>query len=164
MRRCCLILAFVAAAAAVGPAAAADKAPDVEMRDGAGRLVRLADFRGVVVLVDLWASWCAPCKVSVPQLDALQREYRARGVQVVAVNLDERRRDADRFLKSIAHDLLVVFDPKARVLKAFGAAGVPSSYLIDRQGRIRHVHQGFTAETIATYRAQLDALLAERPE
>jgi thiol-disulfide isomerase/thioredoxin len=157
-------LALVAASVAVSPAGSLTQAPDVEMRDGAGRIVRLADFRGVVVLVDLWASWCAPCKVSVPQLDALQREYRARGVQVVAVNLDERRRDADRFLKGIGPDLLVVFDPKARVFEAFGAAGVPSSYLVDRQGRIRHVHRGFTAETIATYRAQLDALLAERPE
>jgi thiol-disulfide isomerase/thioredoxin len=140
------------------------RAPDVEMRGAGGRRVRLSDFQGHVVLVDLWASWCPPCKASFPALDALDREYRARGVVVIGVNLDERRRDADAFLETYPHDMLVVFDPRARVLKAFGAAGVPTAYLIDRNGRIRHTYEGYTEDTILEYRRHLDALLAEAPQ
>jgi cytochrome c biogenesis protein CcmG, thiol:disulfide interchange protein DsbE len=122
-------LALLLAAAAAEPI----QAPDVEMRDGQGRRVRLSDFRGNLVLVDLWASWCPPCKLSFPALDRLYEEYRARGLVVIAVNLDERRRDAETFLKAHPHEMRVVFDPRARVLKAFGAPGIPSAYLIDRQ-------------------------------
>lgn len=154
-----VVLALLSADAR--PAERSQPAPDIDMRDGQGRRVRLSDFKGKVVLVDLWASWCPPCKKSFPALDALYREYRARGVEIVAVNLDERRKNADTFLKAHPHEMLVVFDPGARVLEALGAPGVPSSYLIDRHGRIRYTHEGYTADTLIAYRCQLDALLAE---
>jgi thiol-disulfide isomerase/thioredoxin len=156
-----LAAAWVAASALALPPAYQPAAPDVELRDGEGRRVRLSEFRGRIVLLDLWASWCPPCRSSFPALDALHREYRSRGVQIVAVNLDEQRRDADAFLDEHPHEMLVLFDPSASVLKAFRAPGVPSSYLIDRQGRIRHTHAGYTAATLERYRRQLDALLAE---
>jgi thiol-disulfide isomerase/thioredoxin len=140
------------------------RAPDVDMRDGEGRRVRLSDFKGKVVLVELWASWCPSCKVSFPAIDALYREYRSRGVEIIAVNVDQRRRDADTYLKAHPHEKLIVFDPRARVLQAFGAPGVPSSYLIDRQGTIRFTHEGYTADTMVEYRRQLDELLAEHAQ
>ena len=134
---------------------------DVEMRDTGGRRLRLTDFKGRVVLVDLWASWCAECQYSFPVLDRLGREYRPRGVEIVAVNLDQRQKDAAAFLARRPHEMLVVFDPRARMLEAFGPGGIPSSYLIDRQGTVRYQHSGFTAGTEAQYRQQLDFLLAE---
>jgi len=164
----CLLLVAVLAALAMfhakgdGLAHAAALDPfDVELRDASGRRLRLADFKGKIVLVDLWASWCADCRISFPALDALSREYRPRGVEIVAVNLDQRHKDAAAFLALQPHEMLVVFDPRARVLEAFGAAGIPSSYLIDRQGTVRYRHSGYTARTEAQYRQQLDLLLAE---
>ena len=140
---------------------AADHPFDVEVRDARGRSLRLADLKGKILLVDLWASWCVDCRISFPALDALSREYRPRGVEIVAVNLDRRRKDADAFLAIRPHEMLVVFDPRARMLEAFGAAGIPSSYLIDRQGTVRYWHSGYRAGTEAQYRRQLDLLVAE---
>ena len=134
---------------------------DVELRDASDRRLRLTDFKGRIVLVDLWASWCAECQQSFPALDRLSREYRPRGVEIVAVNLDQHKKDAVAFLAMLPHEMLVVFDPRARLLEAFGAAGIPSSYLIDRQGTVRYQHSGYTAGTEAQYRQQLDFLLAE---
>lgn len=136
---------------------------DVELRDVGGRRLRLTDFKGRIVLVDLWASWCAECRRSFPVLDRLSREYRPRGVEIVAVNLDRDKKDAAAFLATRPHEMLVVFDPRARMLEAFGAAGIPSSYLIDRQGTVRYQHTGYTAGAEAQYREQLDFLLAEPP-
>ncbi len=137
---------------------------DVELRDAGGRRLRLSDFKGRVVLVDLWASWCAECQRSFPALDRLSREYRPRGVEIVAVNLDQHKKDAAAFLATRPYEMLVVFDPRARMLEAFGAAGIPSSYLIDRQGAVRYQHSGYTAgSTEAQYRRQLDFLIAEPP-
>jgi len=136
-------------------------APQVEMQLGDGRLVRLADLRGQVVLVDFWATWCGPCKASFPVLDALYRDLHPSGLEVLAVNVDERRDAAEEFLKARPHQMLVAFDPKGRAPEAFGVGGMPSSYLIDRQGRIRFAHMGFTASTATAYRREIDLLLAE---
>ena len=138
-------------------------APNVEMRGAKGVRIRLADLRGRVVLVKLWASWCPDCQAAFPRLDALQREYRSRGVEVVAVNLDERQKDAEAFLAIRPYQVRVMFDPNAKVLKAFGATGVPYSYVIDRRGTIRFSHEGYDETTEASYRRELDALLAEQP-
>jgi peroxiredoxin len=154
--------AIVLVASAVVASAGDVVAPNVEMRGAKGVRVRLADFRGKVVLVKLWASWCPDCQAAFPKLDALYREYRARGVEVVAVSLDERQKDAEAFLKTRPHELRVMFDPNAKVLKAFGAPGVPTSYIIDRRGIIRFSHEGYDETTEASYRRELDALLAEQ--
>ena len=97
-------------------------------------MVRMADAKGKVTLVDFWASWCPPCKESFPALDLIQRDYRARGVEVIAVNVDERQKDADAFLAAHPHQMLVVFDPQGESPKAFQVRGMPSSFVIDRQG------------------------------
>jgi thiol-disulfide isomerase/thioredoxin len=145
----------VVAAPAVTPAPAVEwKAPD-------GTTVRLPELKGKVVLVDFWASWCPPCKASFPALDVLQRDYRARGVQVIAVNVDEQKKDADAFLAEHPHQLLVVFDPRGASPKAFKVRGMPSSFVIDRRGEIRYSHQGYTANIDAAYRRELDALVSE---
>lgn len=156
-----MLLAAVGMGSLASAAADPVSAPDIEMRDATGRRVRLAELKGKVVLVDLWASWCAPCKVSFPALDVLYREYRSRGVEVIAVNLDERRKDADTFLQAHPHEMLVTFDPRARVLKAFGAPGIPSSYLIDRAGMIRYTLLGYTGDIDTHLRHEIDAILAE---
>jgi thiol-disulfide isomerase/thioredoxin len=146
-----------------GPTAADVKpAPDVTLQAEDGTPVRLGQFAGRIVLIDFWASWCAPCKTSFPALDALYREYRPRGVEVLAVNLDERRRDADAFVAARPHEMPVLYDVKGDAPRAFGVKGMPSSFIIDRGGTIRFTHMGYSANIGQQYRQELDLLLSSR--
>ncbi len=142
----------------LGPGQAA---PDLRLPASDGTVVSLAASRGKVVLVDFWASWCGPCKASFPALDALYQDLRDRGFEVIAVNVDEHRSDAAAFLADMPHSMPVVFDPKGTAPRAFGVAGMPTSFLIDRSGRVRFVHTGYTAKTIDAYRKEIEQLLAE---
>lgn len=154
-------VAFTAMGRGAIAAPAATKAPAVAWRSADGTVVQMADTKGKVVLVDFWASWCPPCKESFPALNLIQRDYRARGVQVIAVNVDERQKDADAFLSAHPHQLLVVFDPQGTSPKAFNVRGMPTSFVIDRLGEIRYTHQGYTTAIDTAYRRELDALVAE---
>lgn len=136
--------------------------PSIELRAPKGTPVRLTDFRGKVMLVKFWASWCPQCAETFAALDAIDRDYRPKGVEVLAINVDEHRKNADAFLNGRAYQVRVLFDARLRAFEAFGAEAVPATYLIDRRGRIRHVHdEGDDSD--ALYRAELDALLVESP-
>ena len=142
-------------------AAAAISVPDVTLQAADGAAVRLSTFSGKVLLVDFWASWCVPCKTSFPALDAIYREYAPKGLEVVAVNLDEQRKNADAFLAAHPHRMTVLFDPKGIAPEAFGVKGMPSSYLIDRSGAIRFTHMGYSGNVDVSYRKEIAQLLAE---
>jgi cytochrome c biogenesis protein CcmG/thiol:disulfide interchange protein DsbE len=135
--------------------------PAVAVYTADGLAVKLGDYKGKVVLIDFWASWCPPCKTSFPALDALSRQYRDRGVEVLAVNLDERRHDAETFLRAHPHRLTVLYDPKGVSPQAFGVKGMPSSFLIDRAGTIRFTHMGYTDNVDSSYRHEIAQLLSE---
>ena len=136
-------------------------APDIALSSETGSTIRLSDLKGQVVLIDFWASWCVPCRVSFPAIDNLQKELGGRGFRALAVNVDEERRSADTFLATRPHVITVMFDPKGRAAEAFQLQGMPSTVLIDRKGSIRFTHMGYTEKTIAQYRAEILALLQE---
>lgn len=142
-------------------ASASKAAPNVVVHSADGATVRLADYKGRVVLVDFWASWCPPCKTSFPALDAIYREFQEQGLEVLAVNVDERRHDADTFLGAHPHGLTVLFDPKGVAPEAFGVKGMPSSFLIDRAGDIRFTHMGYSGNVDDSYRQEIRQLLSE---
>jgi thiol-disulfide isomerase/thioredoxin len=155
-------VALVLATSSVWLAAAQPKsAPDVALQSQDGSSVHLSAFSGKVVLVDFWASWCVSCKSSFPALDAIYGDYHASGLEVVAVNLDEKRRDADAFLGRYPHRLTVMFDPTALSATKFGVKGMPTSFLIDRTGTIRFTHVGYGGDVAAVYRQEIAQLLAE---
>jgi thiol-disulfide isomerase/thioredoxin len=155
------IIAFGTLARGQRSAADSKVAPDVTLQTMQGSLVRLGEYKGRVVLIDFWASWCPPCKTSFPAVDLLSREYEGRGLQVFAVNLDERRRDADAFLDAHPHAMTVLFDPKGAAPLAFGVHGMPSSFLIDRTGTIRFTHMGYSGNIAEQYRQEITLLLSE---
>jgi thiol-disulfide isomerase/thioredoxin len=154
-------IALIVAASTWLAAAAPTVAPRIALQTSDGTTVELASYQGKVLLVDFWASWCTPCKTSFPALDALFREYASRGLEVVAINLDERRRDADAFLGDHPHQMTVLFDPKGASPVAFGVKGMPSSFLIDKAGNIRFTHMGYSGNVAESYRREIAQLLAE---
>lgn len=158
----CASTLVIVLAGTLNGAGLATTAPDVTLSDGSGSTLRLSDLKGTVVLLDFWASWCIPCRTSFPAMDALQRELRDRGLAVVAVNLDEQRRQADAFLEGRPYSMRVAFDPKGQIAQAFDLRAMPSTVIIDRKGQVRFTHAGYTEKTIAQYRSEVVQLLEER--
>lgn len=127
---------------------------------GGGEL-SLEQLQGQVVLVDFWASWCGPCRESFPWMNAIQDRYGDAGLVVVGINLDQESKAAQTFLQKVPANFTIVQDPQARLPEAYGLIGMPSSYLLDRQGRIRATHTGFHMGRVAEYEASIQQLLAE---
>jgi thiol-disulfide isomerase/thioredoxin len=123
--------------------------------------INMGQFKGKVVYVDFWASWCTPCARSFPFMNDLDREFHDRGLIVLAINLDEKLEDAQAFLAKHPASFALAADPSGQCPRDFGVRGMPSSYLVDRQGMIRHVHLGFRAGEAEKLRALVEQLLAE---
>jgi cytochrome c biogenesis protein CcmG, thiol:disulfide interchange protein DsbE len=149
------------AAPGASPVAPGQPAPPVDLVTADGQPVSLAALRGKVVLVDFWASWCGPCAAAFPALEDLFQEYRTRGFEVMAVNLDEKRADAARFLSARPHAMTVVFDPGGKSARAFGLEGMPTSYLVGRDGTVRYVHTGYSQGAMENYRREIEQLLGD---
>lgn len=126
---------------------------------GTSGVVSLDQFRGQLVYLDFWASWCGPCKRSFPFMNAIQRKYADRGLRVVAVNVDQSTDDARQFLRAVPADFTVAFDPLGVTPGLYKIKGMPSSVLIGRDGNILSFHQGFKpADEGKLERAIIDAL------
>jgi thiol-disulfide isomerase/thioredoxin len=139
------------------------KAPSFSgKRLGSSGTLSLDSYRGKVVLVDFWASWCAPCLVSLPLYEELRQELSPDDFQVLAINLDKEPDKALRFLEERGVGFPSVADPNGRIPESFGLETMPTSYLIDRTGHIRHVHEGFRRGDIDALRVKAKALVAER--
>lgn len=125
--------------------------------------VRLADLRGKVVYLDFWASWCGPCKQSFPWMAAMQARYAAQGLQVIAVNLDADSADGRRFLAATPAPFPVIFDPQGRLPRQYAINGMPSSFLIGRDGRVRRQHAGFNPAIRQQLEADIHTALEASP-
>jgi len=126
-----------------------------------GAPVTLAGLKGNVVYVDFWASWCVPCRLSMPTLEDLYQRNKARGFAVVGVNKDASASDARRFLARVPVTFALVQDGADAAARGFDVKAMPSGYLVDRKGVVRQVHRGFTAETGAALEKEIDSLLKE---
>ena len=152
----CASLASLAAAHAATPGAAA---PAFALPDRDAKTVSLASLRGHVVYVDFWASWCGPCRKSFPWMNAMQQKYGARGFKVVAVNVDKRRADADRFLAQVPAHFTTVFDATGATPTAYDVKAMPSSVLVDDKGNVALVEEGFRDERRDALEARIRAML-----
>jgi cytochrome c biogenesis protein CcmG, thiol:disulfide interchange protein DsbE len=120
----------------------------------------LERFRGKVVLVDFWASWCTPCRQSFPWLNEMHAKYRDRGLVVIGINVDRERAEAERFLKQTPADFEIVYDPDGSLPARYKVPGMPSSYLFGRDGQPAGVHIGFRNGTREEREAELQWLLS----
>ncbi len=123
----------------------------------------LQAFKGEVLYVDFWASWCPPCAQSFPFMNQLQQDYGEQGLRIIGVNLDEKIDDADKFLTKHAAEFSIAADPTKQCAKGFDVIAMPSSYLIDREGVVRYVHRGFRLGETEELRLIVEQLLRHRP-
>lgn len=121
----------------------------------------LPKTKGKVVYLDFWASWCAPCKASFPVLNGWHQQYASKGFMVLGVNVDETSEAMQTFLKKNNVSFPVVRDAAHKLVSAANVSTMPSSFIIDRRGVIRHAHTGFHARDAAAVSAQITALLGE---
>lgn len=158
-----LTLAALPALAGAAPVQEGETAPAFLLPSltEAGRTIELASLRGKVVYVDFWASWCGPCRVSFPLINDIREELGEQGFEVVAVNVDEYEEDALMFLEDLPVSYLVVRDASGSTPEAYGILGMPTGFLIDREGTIRKVHQGFRKSDGAKLRNEVLELLGD---
>jgi thiol-disulfide isomerase/thioredoxin len=152
---------FLALSATLPAAAVGDPATECLAGLEAAPATGFSAYAGRVVLVDFWASWCPPCRRAMPWLNTLYAELGERGLTVLAINVDEEPDAAREFLARIPVDYPVVFDPAGSCPARFTVEAMPSTYFIDRAGRIRYVHKGFRDRDQQALRALTLELLAE---
>jgi cytochrome c-type biogenesis protein len=133
--------AEAAKAASAANAATAKAAPEVELKTLDGQPFRLSDLRGRVVLLNFWATWCVPCRAEIPELNALQRDLAARGFSVVGVSTHDTAGDVRDFQQDLPQDYTVLLGTTEAQTK-FGVVPLPTTFIIDRQGRIRQTILG----------------------
>lgn len=123
--------------------------------------VDLKSFKGQVLYVDFWASWCGPCAKSFPFMNELQGQLGDKGLRVVGINLDENLEDAKTFLQDYPASFTVAADDTKQCAKDFAVQAMPSSYLVDRQGNVHHIHLGFRAGEAEELRQVVEKLLVQ---
>jgi peroxiredoxin len=160
-----LLLAFGALAAAGSAASAAITpsagAPDFTLPSVSGPNLRLQEQRGRVVMVNFWATWCGPCRVEMPHLSRLYDKYRGSGFVVLGVNIDEDPRKAASLASQLGMSFPVLLDTDKKVSRLYDLSTMPSTILIDRDGRVRYVHRGYRDGYEDTYEKQIRELLRE---
>ncbi len=124
----------------------------------------LSIYRGKVVYLDFWASWCGPCRESFPWMNHLQQRYQDQGLEVVAVNVDTERGAAQAFLHDYPARFGLIFDPQGDIAESYDLQGMPSSFLIGRDGVLAYKHLGFRKDDPAALEARIKQLLAQPAE
>lgn len=119
----------------------------------------LDKYRGQVVVVDFWASWCTPCRRSIPWLNEMHAKYAKDGLVIVGVNVDKDRHDAEHFLDEVPIEFEIIYDPNGELATRYGVEGMPSSYVFGRDGELAARHLGFQNAKRPEYEALLGRLL-----
>lgn len=154
-----LLLASLGAPASAVESARA--APDFVLKSVSGENIRLSEYRGRIVMVSFWASWCGDCRNQLRALQALQNRYAGAGVELLAVSLDTARRQAADAADALELATPVLLDPDGAVGRLYEVDRMPYAVLVDREGQIRHIDEGFGRNSAADYLAQIKNLLRE---
>ncbi|WP_168204180.1 TlpA family protein disulfide reductase [Aliikangiella coralliicola] len=157
------LLGLLALVASISVAQAKNEpAPAFTLSDiYSGKKVSLSDYAGKVVYVDFWASWCGPCRKSFPAMEEIYQANKAKGFEVITVNLDDNAGLGKEFLKSFKVSFTNLYDDKKQTPSAYQVATMPSSFLIDKKGKIRLRHQGYKKSDKAKLDQAIKILLSE---
>jgi len=136
--------------------------PDVKLPElNSGKTIDLKKLRGKVVYIDFWASWCGPCRQSMPKFNDLYNKLSSKGFEILAINLDESKSDANQFLNNYPVNYTVLYDANGLTPKQFGVSVMPTGYLLDRFGLIRYEHKGFRNGDEKELMKKIQKLLSE---
>lgn len=164
LKQLSLLLTF-AVLAVSQPALAAKKmggdAPDFTLQSNQNSNIRLSELKGSVVLLNFWASWCGPCRKEMPLLEDIQKKYGALGFTILGVNVDKDPRLANKILDDITVTFPVLFDPKGEVSKLYDVDAMPTTVIVDRNGKMRFLHRGYKPGYEDDYIAQIKQLIRE---
>lgn len=136
-------------------------APDFTLESRSGDNIRLEDHRGEVVMLNFWASWCGPCRQEMPLMDEIYSRYQDLGFTILAVNVDENRDEALRFLDKVPVTYPVLYDPESSVSELYEVPAMPTTVMIDRDGTARYIHYGYKPGYETEYETQIRELVRE---
>ena len=145
-----------AAGAAVDP-----PAPAFSLPARGGATIDLAQYKGQVVMINFWASWCVPCRQEMPLLDSIYKKYKPLGFTLLSVNVEPEQKDAESFLKQTPVTFPVVFDAKSKVSGLYNVQGMPTTVFVDRKGNVRLMHVSYKTGDENLYMDQIRTLLRE---
>jgi len=159
------IAALIAAALVVAvPTAGADAsgpAPSFTLNARGGSNLSLAQYKGQVVMLNFWASWCGPCRQEMPLLENIYKKYNKMGFTLIGVNVEPDSKAAEGFLKETPVSFPVIYDKDSTVSKAYDVSGMPSTVIIDRKGNIRVLHRGYKPGDENEYQDSIRSLVRE---
>ena len=136
-------------------------APDFTLKSTDGNNLRLSEFRGEVVLINFWASWCGPCRQEMSILSELHDRYKSLGFTVLGINVEEDSTDARRLLGKMPVSFPVLLDTTSRVSRQYDVVAMPSTVLVDRNGNMRYLHKGYKPGLEEEYLRQVRELIRE---
>lgn len=136
-------------------------APDFVLKSASGENLRLSEYRGDVVMINFWATWCAPCRQEMPLLDDLYARYQRVGFTLLGVNIDDDSRRAMKMIEELGISFPVLFDESKDVSKLYEVEVMPTTVLVDREGTVRHIHHGYKPGYEDKYLTEIRALLRE---
>jgi thiol-disulfide isomerase/thioredoxin len=163
MNRSPRIAALLAAALLAAPSLALtpSAAPDFSLAAMAGNTVNLAQYKGQVVMINFWATWCGPCRTEMPLLEQLHKKYKPMGFTMLGVNVEPDSAGAVQWLKATPVTFPILFDTDSKVSKLYAVQGMPSTVIVDRKGQVRFIHRGYKAGDENEYLDQIRALVRE---
>ncbi|MEM1262571.1 MAG: TlpA disulfide reductase family protein [Pseudomonadota bacterium] len=137
-------------------------APDFTLDSFSGDTLSLTDFRGDVIMINFWATWCGPCREEMPILDELYSRYNRAGFQLLGVNIDDEPQRAKDMIAELGVSFPVLFDSSKQVSELYAVQAMPVSVMVDRQGMVRYVHHGYKPGYEDKYLDQIRELIRER--
>ncbi len=140
---------------------AQETAPDFTLKSNSGENIRLAEQRGKVVMLNFWATWCAPCRKEMPLLDDLYNRYNAAGFELYGVNVEPESEPANKMAKEMGLNFPILYDTDSKVSRLYNVDAMPTTVVIDRDGNIRYVNRGYRDGDEEKYREQIRELIRE---
>jgi peroxiredoxin len=137
-------------------------APEFTLVDSQGKTVSLSELRGQVVMINFWASWCGPCREEMPYLEQIHQRYERLGFTLLGINVEENSSAANAWLQDRPVSFPILYDPQNGVSKLYDVIAMPSTVLIDREGKVRYLHHGYQSGYENDYQDQVRALVRER--
>jgi len=155
------ILVIFAASSLASSSLEGQVAPDFVLKSASGENLRLSEYRGDVVMINFWATWCGPCRQEMPLLDELYGRYQRVGFKLLGINIDDDSRRAMKMVQELGVTFPVLFDENKEVSKLYKVDAMPVTILVDREGQVRHVHHGYKPGYEDKYLTEIRSLLRE---